>query len=263
MRSVNTHRSQIVEASVRPNPGAPRGRYKRHVPAHLDKRLRGYRTLPLTWSSSMAYVVGLIATDGCLSRDRRHIVLTSRDRELIETYLTVLGRPLRYRSERRRKKLVFYAQFSDVALYDWLVSIGLNAAKSFTLGAIHMPDEFVADLARGLLDGDGSVSVMRHRPTKRKYPLYEYERLSTIFLSASQSHITWLQQRLHSAYGIRGRVNQIKRKRRHDLFRLKYGKHESQILLPNLYADPMAPRLERKAKIWADFLARNCAEGGI
>ena len=30
--------------------------------------------------------VGLLATDGCLSGDRRHIILTSRDRELVEEH---------------------------------------------------------------------------------------------------------------------------------------------------------------------------------
>jgi hypothetical protein len=102
--------------------GRRRGRYQRHVPRELDRRIRGYRTLPLEWSPVMAYVVGLLATDACLSKDRGHIVLTSRDLQLVELYLRCLGRPIRYRVERRRKrKPTFYAQFSDVAFYDWLL----------------------------------------------------------------------------------------------------------------------------------------------
>jgi hypothetical protein len=91
-------------------------RYLRHVPLREDKRIRGYRRLPLEWSPVMAYVVGLLATDGCLSSDRRHIILTSRDRQLVETFLGCLGRPIRYSKGRtRRGKLAYYAQFSDVA----------------------------------------------------------------------------------------------------------------------------------------------------
>ena len=81
-------------------------------PLAEDKRVRGYRTLALDWSETMAYIVGLLATDGCLSSDRRHIILTSRDRELVETFLACLGRPIKYTVGRtRRGKRAYYAQF--------------------------------------------------------------------------------------------------------------------------------------------------------
>lgn len=106
--------------------------------------MRGHRLLPLEWCAEMAYVVGLLATDGCLSKDRRHIVLTSTDLELVESYLHILGRPIRYQVARRRKrkKRAYYAQFSDVVFYDWLLSVGLHPRKSLTLGAIAVPDEY-------------------------------------------------------------------------------------------------------------------------
>ena len=46
----------------------------------------------LEWSLQLAYGLGLTATDGCLSRDRRHITFDSKDRELVETYLRCVGR---------------------------------------------------------------------------------------------------------------------------------------------------------------------------
>jgi LAGLIDADG DNA endonuclease family protein len=239
-------------------------RYQRHVSLDEDKRLRGYRTLPLEWSSTMAYVVGLLATDGCLSKDRRHIILTSRDRQLVETYLECLGRPIRWTVVRkRRRKPAYYAQFADVAFYDWLLSIGLTPKKSLTLGAIDVPDCYLVSLARGLLDGDGSISFFRHRPTRLKYPDYIYERLWVFFLSASRFHIDWLRDRLKTTRGLDGYVERIVRKKRHDLFRVKYGKRESIILLRLLYADPGAPCLERKRMIWNEYLLKSIgAEGG-
>jgi hypothetical protein len=146
----------------------------------------------------MAYVVGLLATDGCLSKDRRHIIMTSTDLTLVETYLRVLGRPIRYRvaRRRRRRRPAYYAQFSDVAFYDWLLSVGLHPRKSLTLGAIAVPNDHLAALARGLLDGDGSISVFTHAPTRAKYPNYRYERLWVFFLSASRAHVEWLRDRL-------------------------------------------------------------------
>jgi len=239
-------------------------RYLRHVALEDDKRVRGYRTLPLGWSPAMAYVVGLLATDGCLSSDRRHVILTSRDRQLVETYLQCLGRPIRWTVGRtRRGKRAYYAQFSDVAFYDWLLSVGLTPRKSLTLGGIAVPDADLLQLVRGLLDGDGSIMVFRHKPTPTKYPNYTYERLWVFFLSASKCHIDWLRSRLRAALGLDGYIERIVRKKRRDLFRLKYGKRESIILLRLLYSDPNAPCLERKRRKWTEYASRTFgAEGG-
>src|SRR5258706_188984 len=120
-------------------------------------------------------------------------------------------------------------------------------------------------LGPGLLDGDGSVSVVIDGPTRRRYPDYEYERLCVFFLSASRVHIDWLRGRLKDLVGLNGSVERIVRKKRHDLFRLKYGKRESIVLLRLLYSDPRAPCLERKRTKWIDYALRNkqvCAGGG-
>lgn len=43
------------------------------------------------WSPGMAYVVGLITTDGCLSKDNRHLDFTSKDIQLLKTFKNILG----------------------------------------------------------------------------------------------------------------------------------------------------------------------------
>ena len=149
--------------------------------------------------------------------------------------------------------------------YDWLLARGLTPRKSLTLGAIDVPNDYLIPLARGLLDGDGSVCVFRGRPTRGKYPDYEYERLWVFFLSASQAHIDWLRGRLKASFGLKGYLERIVRKKRHDLFRLKYGKRESLVLLRLLYSDVNAPCLSRKRQKWIDYALRNgivCAGGG-
>jgi hypothetical protein len=40
---------------------------------------------PVRWSVELAYAVGLMATDGNLAGDRRHMSFVSRDRDLVET----------------------------------------------------------------------------------------------------------------------------------------------------------------------------------
>lgn len=55
--------------------------------------------LPLEWSDTMAHVVGLMATDGNLSRDGRHLAFDSGDIELIETFQACLGWPIPFRTK--------------------------------------------------------------------------------------------------------------------------------------------------------------------
>src|SRR5437899_11161639 len=139
---------------------AHRGKvYTLRPPPELCKwPLAGLTTLPLAWSEDMAYIVGLAATDGCLITGRRAINFKSSDRQLVETYLRLLGRKNRVKSQPTKiGGIAYFTQFHDSALYEWFRGVGLTPRKSLTIGAIRAPAEFVIPLARGLLDGDGSV----------------------------------------------------------------------------------------------------------
>lgn len=216
-------------------------------------------TLPLEWSDEMAYIVGLTATDGCLITGRRVINFKSEDRQLVETYLSVLGRTNRIRKEKTHKPggIVYTTQFGDSRLYEWFRSVGLTPRKSLTLGALGAPDQFIVPLARGLMDGDGGIANFVHAPTVATYPKYEYERLIVSFNSASRPHLEWLRVQLEGSVGERGSLNVFRRKdRRRDMFRLQYGKYATINLLQLFYADPDAPRLLRKWRIWHAYAER-------
>jgi hypothetical protein len=209
------------------------------------------------WSSELAYAVGLTATDGCLSRDRRHITFDSKDLVLVEVYLRCISREdvriVRVRT--RSGGGAYRAAFSDATLYDWLFGLGIHPAKSLTLGGVTVPAAHFGHFVRGLLDGDGTVYVLRHRPTPKTYPNYWYVRLWTYFTSGSRRHITWLQREIRLWLGLDGYVERIVRVDRKDFYRLKYGKTESLVLLAALYADPASPALERKREKWMRYEA--------
>jgi hypothetical protein len=260
-------RTAATDARIARNAAARRGlQYTRHIPMEQDRRLTGgFRTLALEWSPVMAYVVGLMATDGCLSKDRRHLSFDSNDLPLVETFLRCLGRPIRYRTMKTSIGNDRYqAQFSDVRFYRWLLAAGLTPRKSLTLGAIEVPREFLVPLVRGLLDGDGSVYTLVHAPTRERYPNYRYERLWVHFNSASERHIEWLRTEVIGALGLAGYVERRPAtEERNAFFRLKNGNRASKVLLRTLYSDPAAPRLERKWAKWHDYATRHsCAEGG-
>lgn len=217
------------------------------------------RTLPLEWSDEMAYVVGLMATDGCLINTGRHLSFDSADEQLVRTFLRCLGRSLNYAAVPTRTGGVAYqARFSDVRFYQWLLTIGLMPRKSLTLGAIDVSDRFLLPVVRGLLDGDGHISNFVHHPTPGTFPEYEYERFWVYFNSASRPHIEWLKQRLSALLSIDGYIERRPpREGRREFFRLKYGKHASSVLMQRLYEHPQAPRLERKWAMWDRYARKN------
>ena len=110
------------------------------------------------------------------------------------------------------------------------------------------------------MDGDGSIENFVHHPggNVRRYPNYRYERLNVSFHSASPKHLAWLRERLRPLLSIDGAIfkGKITEERQNPMYELKYGKHASLTLLRKMYADPAAPRLDRKWRIWEAYLAR-------
>lgn len=232
-------------------------RYVRRKPVdECDWGIASVRTLPIGWSDAMAYVVGLTATDGCLASSRRQITFKSLDRDLVATYLALLGRSNTIGVEHTKSgALAYRAQFGDAEMYDWLLSIGLSSRKSLTLGGITVPAEQLPHLVRGLLDGDGSILNYRYEGSGKARGTYEA--LTTCFVSASRAHVDWLREQLHHALGIWGSIGSHRpASRRHHIHRLAYAKRESERLLPWLYSAPDVPCLARKRAIWDAYLAR-------
>jgi hypothetical protein len=89
-----------------------------------------------------------------------------------------------------------------------------HTSQSLTIGALSAPDEFLIPLARGLLDGDGSVINDVYRADTARRPDYFWEYLITSFKSASRPHLEWLQSRLHATTGQTGYLSQLKLKSR-------------------------------------------------
>lgn len=223
--------------------------------------LSGKTTLPLKWSSDMAYVVGLTATDGCLLTGRRQINFKSQDRDLVATYLELLGRANRVHERCTGSgRPIYVTQFGDAALYRWFESVGLTPRKSLTLGALAVPDEYLLPLVRGLLDGDGSVINRVYRADTGRRGDYYWEYLLTKFYSASRAHLEWLAAALARHVGVEGYLSEVRprsdRASRNSFFHLRFGKRASLVLLPRLYPDG-APCLERKREIWRRYAAQH------
>lgn len=198
------------------------------------------------WNSKIAYAIGLITTDGCLSPDGRHIEFSSKDKKLVETFrncLSLKAKIGRKVSQMNPEKRYYRIQFGDVILYRWLLELGLMPNKSKVIGSLKIPKEYFADFLRGHLDGDGTIRVYQD-------PIYKNsQRLYITFLSASMKHIQWLHEEIISSIGIKGFRGTPPR-----IFSLTFAKQESMKLLPYLYYANNVPCLQRKRKRAESFL---------
>lgn len=232
-------------------------RYVARVPPEQDRR----RTSPIAspfWTPRLAYAIGLIATDGCITRGRM-LGFPSADRELVAHLLTCLGKENKISKARTESGGVVYrTQIGDASFCRWLVTIGITERKSLTIGALVVPDEHLFTLARGLLDGDGSIINERARADVGRRDDYYWEYLQTKFVSASRPHLDWLKAKLDAALGVNGLIiTRTPRERRHACYTLRYSKRDSHQLLPALYKDTSVPRLSRKWRVWARYVKRH------
>ena len=204
------------------------------------------------WSPELAYVIGLLTTDGCLSGDGRHITMRSSDFQLIKDFrgcLNLSNKISKTFDSGWSNNPSYKIQFGNVQFYRWLLKIGLFPAKTYTIGAIKIPDKYFRDFLRGHLDGDGSVWAYKDYYNIRKNPKYIYNRLFIRFISASEIHIKWLNRKINKLIFIKGHIWERKPARPDQttsIHEIKFAKKESIKLLKWIYYQENLPCLKRK-----------------
>jgi hypothetical protein len=210
------------------------------------------------WTPQLAYAVGLLVTDGNLSKDGRHIIMRSAEPLMLETFKQCLCLNSKIGVARKNNGDISYrVQFSNVQFYDWLMRIGLFPAKSYTIGAIKVPNQFFPDYFRGCVDGDGNI-----RTYHNTYNVYRGRRYSTqsLFIritSASEKHLIWLQDKIGFLVGAKGAIIKYEPRndRRAPVWVIQFAKKESLRLIAWMYYAPEFPCLERKRAIAQNALA--------
>lgn len=196
--------------------------------------------IKIQWSPNFAYAIGLLVTDGCLSKDGRHIDFTSKDLQQIKNFCRALQADLPVRKKTRDKekqKKYYHVQFSDVLFYRFLLSIGLMPNKTKRLIDIQIPDAYFFDFLRGHFDGDGTFYSYWDPRWRSSFMFY------TAFVSASKPHMDWLRLEIHKRLGIYGHLNT---KPAGSIYQLKYAKRESTSVLRAMYHSREVMCLKRK-----------------
>lgn len=193
----------------------------------------------MLWTPDFAYCVGLITTDGNLSKDGRHITFVSKDIEQINNLMRILQLHCKISTKKgsySNTKLYYYLQFSNIVLYRFLLSIGLMPNKTKIIKELVIPDKYFSDFLRGHLDGDGYTYSHWDNRWKSSFRLY------TIFMSASLTHLQWIQRKILELYGVSGKLNFYGR----SVYYLVFAKIKSTILLRFLYYNNNVTCLKRK-----------------
>ncbi len=217
-----------------------------------------YLMLPLRkekirWSPGLAYVVGLIATDGCLYGDGRHIDFTSKDIQLVTTFKKCLRlkNKIGLKYSGHSDKQYYHVQFGDVILYRWLLTIGLTPHKSKTIGKLEIPNKYFFDFLRGCFDGDGSCYSYWDPRWASSFMFY------VNFNSGSLSFLKWIRAKLKKSLEINGHI-----KFGRGAWRLNYAKKESKRIISKMYYRKNVPCLKRKYEKLKNILVVNNKETG-
>lgn len=193
----------------------------------------------MTWSSDFAYAVGLIATDGCLSKDGRHLIFVSKDFEQVQNFAKIFKLEDKIASKKSGytgKSDCYVIQFSDTKLHAFLVSLGLHPNKSKSLGELKVPDHYFADFLRGCLDGDGFTYSYWDKRWKSSFMFYMG------FTCASLDHLRWLNDSIQRLFGVKGVIKTGGRSG----YQLVFAKKSSVLLVKNLYYSDEIMYLSRK-----------------
>jgi intein/homing endonuclease len=193
-----------------------------------------------TWSPNLAYAIGVISSDGNVSTDLRHINITSKDKEMLETLKRILHLEnmigVKARGGEEEKKY-FVLQFGDVRFVEFLYSIGITPNKSKTISAVNVPDDYFVDFLRGVIDGDGCIDIYIHPESK-------LSQVRVRIGSASEIFLQFLLSESRRLCGVnKGSVSRKKSSRVHIL---TFSKTDTLQLLPKLYYATNLPCLERK-----------------
>ena len=126
------------------------------------------------WSDEMAYVLGVICTDGHLHPTKNNdplkksktstsrVSVTQKEPELLEKILSLMDCKSKLIF---RKKTVYKSgiagetyrfDINNEKIYDDLIGLGITPRKSLTLKFPEMPEPYVRHFIRGCWDGDGS-----------------------------------------------------------------------------------------------------------
>jgi hypothetical protein len=200
-----------------------------------------------TWSSNMAYILGYIATDGCIAPKNR-LKIGSVDREILEKISKELNSTHKINAYVYKKYLSYQIQICSNEIYSDLTNLGITPNKSYNIRFPNVPKEYLSHFIRGVFDGDGCVVKATQRSLKQK----ECISVWISFVSASIQFIESLKFELNS-FGLLGGHIYLKKpspknKQRVTCYELCFRKYDSIKFYNIIYSDSLIFLQRKKEK---------------
>lgn len=229
--------------------------------------------LPLffqTWSPDMAYVLGLIASDGCVysapPSAKRHdwrVIISQSGAEGGRLLRQIQGasgsgfichRP-GHATASGNTRPSHHLVWSGRPVYEAIRALGIPPRKSLTLRMPAVPPAVLRHFVRGVLDGDGCVSVTRPRVGSGRSRCVK---LSAFVTTCSPRFARGLARALAAA-GHRARVNVLRHGSGTVERRVIFSGSRAERLMAWLYAGADGLHLPRKRARFESYLREKAA----
>jgi hypothetical protein len=178
------------------------------------------------------YIVGIFVTDGNLSKDGRHLNITSKDKEFIYKIKEELHLGNKVTIKHRSKEDIrpyYFLQFGNIEFYKFLLSIGLTPNKSLILKDIKVPSEYMKDFIRGVIDGDGSIDRWINNFNK-------VEQWGLRINSGAPIFSSWVKDIIENSFSVKGKIYEYTGSNKpHAIFIVKFGKLAAKTILKEVY----------------------------
>ncbi len=212
----------------------------------------GYHTINESffqnWSPEIAYILGVIAADGCVCHDmtlkRYRLGITSKDFNWLQEIKRTIEseHPIRKCIVRLQSgvHIVFKFDIESKKIVQDLLKLGIFPRKSLTLKFPNVPNRCLNHFVRGYFDGDGHVH------TYMKWGKYPCIQLS---FYGTKEFLVSLNQKIAESVGCTIRnINQGK-----GIYELRYNTREAEKVLGWMYKDvPIC--LFRKYHVYARYI---------
>jgi len=137
------------------------------------------------------YLLGAYMTDGCISITKDHsacITLSSKDRNWLNAVAQLICPELPIKMHHNHK--CWDIKIHSYELAQWFISKGCTPKKSLTLKFPDVPNKFIPDFIRGIIDGDGTIILtkFKRKSTNKSTPnkVFTYQKGQCTLYTASK-----------------------------------------------------------------------------
>ncbi len=145
------------------------------------------------WSENMAYILGFITCDGYIRSSSKNgynlgIKLHTKDVEILKFILSEIcpTSPIKYQNKVQHQRDACYCQICSKKIVETLAKFYIIPNKTSKEVFIEVPKPFAMDYLRGIIDGDGHISIKTYN--------YQSRKQTRILLSISSASFNFLQE---------------------------------------------------------------------